>query len=254
MNSMLLLLFSSCSLVAGTSAFAPTVPTRQRKSSYSIHNLSSSSEEAERLRQSASKLRQEAEALQKNLDDTAPIRKKQTVTNTPAPPVTYKSLKDSTWTFSYRFSNEPESDDEENDDKNENAPARVSYSGKLTVTFRSDGYTDLISHEPSGRTSLNMEKVWGWDEEESTEKDDDNVYLLFSVSAKADENEERFYWQARVDTNERTKEITLEDGTVTVKRDVKPPGGFWGVFDGAGILAQFRNVGSFVAKSTAART
>mmetsp|Transcript_51608 Transcript_51608/g.62081 ORF Transcript_51608/g.62081 Transcript_51608/m.62081 type:complete len:80 (+) Transcript_51608:237-476(+) len=61
---------------------------------------------------------------------------------------------------------------------------------------------------------------------------------------------ERFYFQARVDTE--GNKIKLSDGTITVKRDVvrTSTGGklFWGVFDGGGILAQFRNVGGFTCR------
>lgn len=144
--------------------------------------------------------------------------------------------------MTYRFSSEPTSDDDDGSDK------PINYSGKLTLTFRTDGYTDLISHEPSGTPSLDITKVWGWDEEVSSE--DDERYVLFSVNTKSSSGEtERFYWQARIDTNQKN-EITLADGTVTVKKNVEPPGGFWGIFNGGGILAQFRYVGNFGGKPT----
>ena len=51
-----------------------------------------------------------------------------------------------------------------------------------------------------------------------------------------------------METDSKTGEITLIDGTVTLKRDVEPPGGFWGIFNGGGILAQFRYCGEFLIK------
>lgn len=246
-----LLLMSAANAFVTRPLIAPLLATnQQRLKSYSTRSfLSSSSDEVERLKESASKLRQEAQDLRKNLDDAATQRKSTSTNAPPTPPVSYTSLKDSTWTFTYRFSNEPVSENDDDDkNKKKNEPPPIKYSGRLTVTFRSDGYTDLVSHEPMGSSAstLDIEKVWGWDEEVSNE--DDETYVLFSITAKTtSEAEQRFYWQARVDTNEK-KEITLVDGTVTVKKDVEPPGGFWGVFNGGGILAQFQYVGNFGGK------
>jgi hypothetical protein len=220
-------------------AFAPTITKRQKSSL-----LSASSDEVARLKQSASKLREEANALRQSLNDSS-FRRKNIAPNAssqPPPPVAYTSLEDSCWTLTYRFSNQPNDDD---DDTNGKDNPRINYSGTLTIKFRSDGYTDLISHEPAGASPrLDIEKVWGWDEEFSNE--DDETYVLFSVNAKSGD---RYCWQARIDVNDRN-EISLADGTVTVKRNVKPPGGFWGVFNGAGILAQFQSVGNFGGKPT----
>ena len=227
--------------LVSASAFA-TFPSLDRQSRYSLLSLSSS-DEAERLKQSASKLREEAEAMRQELDDARPRTKAPSSSVLqPSPPVTYTDLKDSSWTFTYRFSKEPTSDDD-GDEKKDDKQARVNYSGKLTVTLRADGYTDIISHEPLGSPALNISKVWGWDEEVSNE--DDLRYLLFSVNTKSPE--ERFYWQARIDRNQKN-EIALADGTVTIKKNVEPPGGFWGLFNGRGILVQFRTVGNFGGK------
>lgn len=63
---------------------------------------------------------------------------------------------------------------------------------------------------------------------------------------------ERFYFQARVDKNAKDN-IVLQDGSVTVKRNVESgTGGWWGLFRGAdGILAEFREVGLFRCKAVA---
>jgi len=238
-------LLVTLSQLVSAAAFA-SLPSISGRQSLSFLR-SSSSEEAQRLKQSASKLREEAEAIRKRLDDSSQKKKSPSTTVTPStPPVAYTDLKGSSWTLTYRFSNEPTADDDQKD-KKEDRPALINYSGKLSVTFRADGYTDLISHEPSGSQTLYIDKVWGWDEE--TSSDDDETYVLFSVNTKSSSGEtERFYWQARIDVNEKN-EITLADGTVTMKKDVQPPGGFWGVFNGGGILAQFRYVGNFGGKA-----
>jgi hypothetical protein len=139
--------------------------------------------------------------------------------------------------LSYRFSKGPAP----NDNPESQAPAAAgtkNYSGKLTVTLKSDGYTDLISHVPSGADTLDITKVWGWDEDEQ----DDLRYLLFSVSVDSDC---RFYWQAQIHVGTNGI-LSLADGTISVKRNAVP--GFWGVLDGSGILAQFYNVGNFGGK------
>lgn len=215
---------------------------------------SQSPDEVERLRDSASKLRQEVEALKEELGERKGLKKSDAVSiQQPASQlVLYMTVPDSIWTFTYRFSSEPEP--EEDSDKDETI-ARTSYSGKLTLKFRADGYTDILTQEATGATlsQLQIEKAWGWDEEISNE--DGLRYILFSTNVKLSEQDasmpgqtQRFYWQARLDTDSSTKSISLVDGTITVKKDVKPPGGFWGVFDGGGILAQFRYVGNFAAK------
>ena len=198
------------------------------------------SPDAEQLRQSAQNLRDEIEILESKLD------RKPIIGNQMESAVTYSSLTDSVWTLSYRFTSDPPP-------KDDAEPRTTSkYSGKLTVKFRSDGYTDIIEHEPIGETALVISKAWGWDKETSNE--DEKEYVLFStdvqlpVSDKAAPNQERrFYWQARVDA-ESGGFLSLTDGSVTVKKDIEPPGGFWGVLNAGGILAQFRHVGNFASK------
>ena len=103
-----------------------------------------------------------------------------------------------------------------------------------------------------------FQKFWGWDEETSNE--DELQYILFSADVdlpssdpnydekKKQNNSIRFYFQCEVNRDSRTGEITMRDGTVTLKKDIKPPGGFWGVFNGGGILAQFRYCGECLMK------
>jgi len=210
---------------------------------------SSSSDDAEKFRETAKKLREEAEALESKLN-----RKESPsldiIQNTP---IVYTSLKGSTWTLPYRFASDAPKDGED--------PVS-NYSGKLTVTFLPDGYSELVSHDTIKSTegsSITVEKVWGWDLEVSEE--DGLNYLLFSsnillpsTDANAPNEVVRYYWQARVESSASNGELSLDDGTVTMKKDVEPPGGFWGAFNGAGILAQFRFVGNFVAKPASGDT
>lgn len=194
--------------------------------------FSSTSEEAERLRASAFKLRQEADALREKLGPPSTAQQRQQASKEENSVVVFKNLKDSSWELTYRFS-------KDDDTTQEPTATSRNYSGKLTVTFKSDGYTDLISHVPSGRDTLVIQKVWGWDEDEQ----DDLQYLLFSVSADSDY---RFYWQARIHVDTKTGSISLADGTISIKKNAVP--GFWGVLDGSGILAQFYRVGNFGGK------
>ena len=152
----------------------------------------------------------------------------------------------------YRFANEPASDTDAVD--GEDRPPRQSYGGKLAVKFRADGYTDALA--PPSVTEANssrprFEKIWGWDRETSAE--DALDYLLFSADVSLPAPvaaSERLYFQARVEGGGGPSGgggLALEDGSITVKRNVESPaGGWWGIFRGAeGILAQFREVGTF---------
>lgn len=245
------------SVPSQVNAFAPSglfVPSHW-KSATAVHEAPASSE-ADRLRESAEKLRKEVEDLQAELrskpvadtkeDNGGGVNAKTAKSSTST--VTYSSLKDSVWTLTYRFASDPPPQD---GDKDQDRVVST-YSGKMKVRFRPDGYTDFVSHDPTGETRVQMAKVWGWDEEKSAE--DGQRYLLFSTNVQLPPtdlslpNESlRCYWQARL---ERSKDntISLADGTVTVKKDVEPPGGFWGVFNAGGILAQFRYVGDFLIK------
>ena len=191
------------------------------------------------LRESAQRLRKEAKDLEDGLSD------KRTPMNLPAALVTYVTLADSTWTCTYRISSDARNDDEQD---------LSQYSGTVTLTLNTNGYSDLVSQTPTGASILVFDKVWGWDQERSNEDELDCVLFSTSVTLPSDDKfapnqTMRFYWQARVETSS-LGQLTLQEGTVTVKKDVQPPGGFWGAFSGAGILAQFRFVGNFNAKAT----
>jgi len=235
---MKLLLVFLLTVMGAVVSFAPLPAATPKR----LFATSAGSDDAEQLRESAQKLRDEAKALESNLD-----RKPRAVVAMEPVAPSYTSLKESVWTLSYRFVSDPPKKDDDDD-----APVS-NYSGKLTVKLLSDGYTELIRHEPSTGDRLELLKVWGWDKEVSNE--DDKDYVLFSTNIKVPEsdvampNEElRFYWQARVESDSGGA-LSLADGTVTVKKDVEPPGGFWGIFNGGGILAQFRYVGNFAARS-----
>ena len=184
----------------------------------------------------------------------------------------YTQLGDSTWTISYRFASDPVTvDDGANANANANADANANaetkpmifYSGKVVVCLKEDGFTTLVSpssSSPSPSPSpLSFSKFWGWDEDISTE--DENTYLSFSADVilptsdpnyNGDGGPCRFYFNSQVEKDGTTGEISLHSGTVTVKRDVESPGGggggFWGIFNAGGILAQFRYCGEFLMK------
>jgi len=185
----------------------------------------SRSNEQDELLQEASRLREEARALEASMD-RAPAQDQEKAT------LTYSKIEDSVWMISFRFSNEPDSDDEER--------KRRFFSGQLKVLFKADGFTDVLSSD----SDLQIAKVWGWDVETSAE--DGLEYLLFSMDAFVNDTTQRFYFQAR-----KEEDCTLQEGTVTIKQDIveaKKTPSMWGLFSPAGILAQFRYVGNFVAK------
>jgi len=225
-------------------------------------STSSTSSDVDRLRDSATRLRKEAAELEakmaerrtesKNMSDDSSTSSTASAAAMASKKV-YTALDDSEWTVSYRFASDPlpRDDDDNNKDANVSSSSskRRNYSGKVGIKFRSDGYTDTIDTDQV--RDIQYAKFWGWDEEISNE--DELRYVLFSADVVLPESDnnagtERFYFQARVEQDERTGEISLADGKVTVKRDIEPPGGFWGVFNGGGILAQFRACGDFVCR------
>lgn len=160
----------------------------------------------------------------------------------------------------YRFADEPESTSKKTQ---QTQPQRTFYTGKIKLQFRSDGYTDILIFNSQSKNAsspndklVEFQKVWGWDLETSNE--DSLDYLLFSADIALPPQTgssiipmpERFYFQARVDKKKDNK-ISLQDGSVTVKRNIESgTGGWWGLFRGAdGILAQFREVGQFRCKA-----
>ncbi|KAL9190095.1 hypothetical protein ACHAXT_007306 [Thalassiosira profunda] len=204
----------------------------------------------------ASKLREEARAAEEALGSTRGTSAQSVEGATFVKPAEYTELGDSCWEITYRFANEPEAK-EEKDAKTDNPPRKF-YGGKLQLQFKDDGYTDIISlgdTDSGGSNAATFQKVWGWDLE--TSEQDSLDYILFSADITLPppiSTSERFYFQARVDKEGKDKNtISLQDGSVTVKRDVgSPGGGWWGIFRGAdGILAQFREVGGFRCKPVA---
>ena len=207
-------------------------------------------EERKKLLDMASTLRKEAEALETKLRSERGISsKKQESYKTAAavsPDIAYNSLGGSTWKLTYRFSDEPAKDE------NENEKPVVFYRGQLTLQFKADGYTDLIIHEGGDSVAkIDVVKVWGWDEELSQE--DGERYLLFSIDATTPTNptKQRFYFQARIERDNKNI-ISPKEGTVTIKQDLAKSRGIMnlGFLSARGILAQFRYVGDFIAKPT----
>ena len=216
----------------------------------SITTTTTSSEEADRLRQKALQLRAEADAAEQQISPSRSSRSA-AATLIEETNVEYYDINDSCWELSYRFANEPESKDGDN---NDNVQKRIFYSGKVKLQFLSDGYTNNLSNNDnsSEQQPVTIKKVWGWDIEVSDQ--DSNSYILFSADITLPppiDRTERFYFQARVDDGgqeeKNGKALSLQEGSVTVKRDISAPsGGWWGIFRGAdGILAQFRQLGEF---------
>ncbi|KAL7568726.1 hypothetical protein ACA910_021720 [Epithemia clementina (nom. ined.)] len=202
---------------------------------------------SENYKKTASKLRQEALALETELRRQQQERQDLTRKANPQkqayvkPTPKYQDMKDSFWVLSYLFASQPEPKNVKDEDRVQ--PPR--FRGKLTLQFKADGYTDVVSHESDD--ALEIVKAWGWDVE--TSNDDGMDYLLFSIDVVlpgSDGKKERIYMQAK--QVESSGEISLKDGTVTIKQDVTETGSRWGMFSPKGILAEFRYVGDFVAR------
>ena len=176
-------------------------------------------------------------------------------------------LEDSIWTLSYRFSSQPiPKDNTSNNNNQEQQQKNIFYSGKINLRLKENGYSEQVviknnEEETSGSDDIEITKIWGWDRETSSE--DDLDYLLFSMDVKLPESDpttksnskknqnERYYFQARIDTEQENNRsvLVLKDGTITVKRDLtEKTNGRWGLFNVAGILTEFRYCGEFVAK------
>jgi hypothetical protein len=207
------------------------------------------SSKAARLREEIRTLEAAAATTRRSLDASATI-------GTSSPVVEYTDIADSIWTLSYRFTENPDSD------SSEPASTGRRFSGKMKVKLRSDGYTDLLLQESVGSTesSCRIVKAWGWDIELSKENknSDDEEYVLFSIDVELPPSkdgavvqnsfQQRFYFQARLKKDSRTAALSITDGTVTVKRDMLQKTNQWAFLSPAGILAQFRYVGGFIAK------
>ena len=211
----------------------------------------------------AARLRKEIQELESQVTPRRPTTPQSAGTVETA--VEYTDISDSAWSFTYRFSDEPEPSDDTSSDKSEETRRRRFYNGKVVLKFRSDGYTEILEQEQvlgsveSPSRKAEIVKVWGWDIEESNEVDDgERKYLLFSMDVKLPQpnggtTQQRFYYQARLNEDPRFKTISLSEGTVTIKSDVVQKSVRWGFFSPAGILAQFRYVGDFVAKPATKR-
>jgi len=218
---------------------------------------------AAELRRVAERLRREAEELEGEMTERRKARVESSTPPTPSdrttsPPASYAALGDSAWTVSYRFSSDPPPKDGDGDGGGREVPKIRYYSGKVDVLFRADGYT-VVQNDDRVGGGIRYSKFWGWDEELS--ELDNERYLLFSAdvslppddpyAANTNADSERVYFNARIVKDLRTGSVSMDDGKVSVKRDVEPPGGFWGVFGGQGILAQFRYVGDFACRPIA---
>jgi len=253
------LIFNLCfalPLYSESSFQFPTVSKRDYTISSKKYNAKDT--DAENLLEKASRLRKEAQEMEIKMGRTEQgggvmtYRNESTENNV----IAYTSLEDSSWIISYRFASEPSKDNEEESTK------VMFYSGKMSIKLRADGYTDILVNNddklttPENVSGLKFNKFWGWDLEISRE--DNLKYLSFSADVSIPPSDPnytssgevtRFYFNSRVDVESKTNAIILSDGTVTLKRDVEPPGGFWGIFNGGGILAQFRYCGEFLCKA-----
>jgi len=249
------LLFIMIETVDLASAFQSTRPHGINIRSISLSSLnqiplpSDGNSDSSDLLERAARLRKEIEELETKASSKRPKGEASQIVEKA---VEYSDISDSIWTLSYRFSDQPEPSDDE--DEGAMKQPRRFFRGKLTLHFRSDGYTDIVAQEALGTEmeKANIVKAWGWDIEESNE-DGEQEYLLFSIdvglpSSDGEKAVRRFYFQARQDKNTISQAISLTEGTVTIKKDVLQKSARWGFFSPAGILAQFRYVGDFIAK------
>lgn len=225
------------------------IPTRIVRAQNEKDNYGN--DEQKDLLEKAKNLREEAKLLEQELQKDKSSRKSSSIEQQQQQKqkIVISDLDDSLWVFKYRFSSQPKNDVDDD-------VILPNYSGEMKIRLRGDGYSDQVvadnSDISSPKNKLEIVKVWGWDKEYSNE--DGENYLLFSVDFKLPTGEvERYYFQARIETTKSSstggEEITLNEGTVTIKKDVaEKTKGRWGFFDVANILTQFRYVGDFIAK------
>ena len=235
-----------------------TSPSTSSSTCLSSENNSRDEKNVKDWLNTASRLRKEVQEMETTMDRDEDVMQQRRISDLSTESskqtknkIMYTSLEDSSWTISYRFASEPTRKDSEED-----STAFKFYSGKKTIKFREDGYTDIINDEDlQNNSGSEIVKFWGWDAELSSE--DNLKYLEFSADVllpSSDSNfapgeVSRFYFSARIDEDIKTGEITFSDGTVTLKRDVEPPAGVWGIFNAGGILAQFNYCGEFLCKA-----
>lgn len=237
-------------------------PRRQQRHSF-FATPSAEQQNPDELLNRAAILREEIRKLEASAAITRETRDAFAIT-TSSQVFENKDIANSVWTLSYRFTENPESDI----DSSEAATNQRSFSGKMKLKFRNDGYTDLISQETIGpsTSSCQIVKAWGWDVELSKDKEndstDDEEFVLFSVdvalppletdTGATNSIQQRYYFQARIQKDSRTEVLSITDGTVTVKRNILQKSNQWAFLSPAGILAQFRYVGGFIAKPATA--
>jgi hypothetical protein len=243
--------------------FSDLLTLRGRRPSYFFATPSADQQNPDEWLNKAARLREEIRKLEAAAATTRDSRDASAIVSS-SRFVEYTDIADSIWTVSYRFTENPESET----DSPEAAEIRRSFSGKMKVKFRNDGYTDLLSQESIGSTSssIRIVKAWGWDIELSKDKKKDNAddeeYVLFSIDVElpssedgtipVDSIQQRYYLQARVQKDSQRAVLSILDGTVTVKRDILQKSNQWAFLSPAGILAQFRYVGGFIAKPASA--
>jgi hypothetical protein len=228
------------------------------------------------LLEKARVLREEAASMENDLRSSGSASSSSSDTSIPVPVVVVNTqLEDSIWTLSYRFSSQPITKDSSNNNNNnqeQQQQENIFYSGKINLRLKEDGYSEqiILNDDNNNYDGIEIIKIWGWDRETSNE--DDLDYLLFSMDVKLPESDpttttttksnskknqiERYYFQARIDTEQESINnknenniLVLKDGTITVKKDVtEKTNGRWGLFNVAGILTEFRYCGDFVAK------
>lgn len=229
---------------------AARTPFDVSKSAHDLcFHVAAEGSDVDALKEKASRLRKEADELEDKMKNKRNLDSLQKQKSNASVEEKYcKDIRGSSWIMSYRFTSNAIS--QEND-------AKIDYyNGKIKIELTPDGYTNLIECiEPSEENAkrLHFLKFWGWDEEISNE--DSLNYVLFSADVKLPKSDPnysekpvRFYFQARVDKDDKSGNITLNDATVTLKKDIQPPAGFWGFLSGQGILAQFRYCGDFLMK------
>eukprot|EP00588_Corethron_pennatum_P009675 CAMPEP_0194273164 /NCGR_PEP_ID=MMETSP0169-20130528/6557_1 /TAXON_ID=218684 /ORGANISM="Corethron pennatum, Strain L29A3" /LENGTH=218 /DNA_ID=CAMNT_0039016033 /DNA_START=96 /DNA_END=753 /DNA_ORIENTATION=- len=183
------------------------------------------------LQKTAAALRRQADELEL---DVAPLRK----AVNDILPIMPKVLEDSLWKIMFRVR---PADDNRNCGRN--------VAGEVKLRLRGDGYTDILdAGGPVATGNGYIRKAWGWDID--LEPKDGKQYVVWSADATNMEDAgvpsgTRIYFNCRLD---RSKEgyISLSDGKITIKEEVKS--GYWGIFNSAGILAEFRVRGDFVSK------
>ena len=242
----------------GIHAFPQQRQAHYRRRAYPLSGNPNSSnnddfifDQAENLLKVASRLRQEAEILKSSISENRITSNHTYMQGLKVDPVATSEVA-SYWTLAYRFSSEPTEPTDNTEVTNINK-ARY-YTGKVNIHLLENGYTEFRNQD----SEIQFTKFWGWDEEVSSR--DNKRYLMFSADALIPPNsnsssltpentKRRFYFNARIDIDEKTGYVELNDGTVTIKRDVlsnQPK--LLSFFNAGSILAEFKKCGTFICK------